>query len=260
MSTYYKDTLSGNPIYRIAAARVTYEKLDGSIGELNLAGGGGGGSTAWGDITGKPAVIAAGATVAAARTAIEALPSTVVPIPNHSGTLNGSCYTVFNDGSGSGDLKALSYTQLTTALNGVLAPSWANITGKPAVAASGANSDITSLTGLTTALSVAQGGTGVTTVLALAAGLGIGFMVPGQVVQTIGNVDTIVDNGVRAMTTTTTGRPSGTANGDIIITFVSGTFGAQVAILNSDKLVFRTYNAGTTSWRAWKDVTATTLA
>jgi len=40
-----------------------------------ITGGGGGGSSAWGDITGKPAVIAAGATQAEARTAIDAAPS-----------------------------------------------------------------------------------------------------------------------------------------------------------------------------------------
>ena len=40
---------------------------------------------------------------------------------------------------------------------------WANVSSKPALAASGANSDITILTGLTTPLTVAQGGIGATT-------------------------------------------------------------------------------------------------
>ena len=43
-----------------------------SVKVADLVNGGGGGSVAWGDITGKPAVIAAGADQAAARTAIGA--------------------------------------------------------------------------------------------------------------------------------------------------------------------------------------------
>lgn len=235
MSTYYKDTLSGNPIYRIAAARVTFEKLDGTIGELNLAGGGGGGAESWAavqEFSDYPAFLAAGDTAQEARDIIDAPSKGDIP---DWGSLVGKPAVV-----GAGATAAAARTAITAA-------------------ASGANGDITSITGLTTPLSVLQGGTGVTTVLALAAGLGIGYMVPGQVVQTVGNVDTIVDNGIRAMTTTTTGRPTGTANGDVVVTLVSSGFGAQIAILNSDKLVFRTYNAGTTSWRAWKDVTATAL-
>lgn len=64
----------------------------------------------------------------------------------------------------------------------VLAPSWSAITGKPTTRAgygitdaakNGANSDITSLTGLTTPLSIAQGGTGSTTADAARTALGL---------------------------------------------------------------------------------------
>lgn len=66
------------------------------------AGGGGGGSVAWSDVTGKPAVIGAGATQAAARTAI---------------------------GAGTSDL-AIG-TTATTAKAGNYTPAWADVTGKP---------------------------------------------------------------------------------------------------------------------------------
>lgn len=229
MSTYYKDTLSGAPIYRIAAARVTYEKADGSIGELNLAGGGGG-STAWADITGKPAVIAAGATQAEARTAIDA-PAVA-------------------------DL-----------------PTWSTLSGKPAVIAAGAdaaaartaigaantgaNSNITSLTGLTTALSVAQGGTGVTTINDLATALNIAAFLPG-LAPSISNLDTWTTGGIRCMTTSTTGRPTGTVTNDLVVNLVSATLAAQFAFLSATtKLVYRVYNG--TAWSAWQVVTNAAL-
>lgn len=72
--------------------------------------GGGGGSVAWADITGKPAVIGAGATAADARTAI---------------------------GAGTSSL-ALGTTS-TTAKAGDYAPSWTEVTSKPAVIAAGAD-------------------------------------------------------------------------------------------------------------------------
>ena len=72
--------------------------------------GGGIGSVAWADITGKPAVIGAGATQAAARSAI---------------------------GAGTSSL-ALGTTS-STAKVGDYQPSWAQVTGKPAVIAAGAD-------------------------------------------------------------------------------------------------------------------------
>lgn len=100
-------------------------------------------------------------------------------------TLTGYVY-----GNGSGTMTA-STTIPGTAISGNITGNAANVTGTVAVAnggtggttaalgrsglgaaASGANSDITSLTGLTTALSVAQGGTGVATITGLIKGSG----------------------------------------------------------------------------------------
>jgi hypothetical protein len=72
--------------------------------------GGGGGSVAWADITGKPAVIGAGTDAAAARTAI---------------------------GAGTSSL-ALGTTS-STAKAGDYEPAWADVSGKPAVIAAGAD-------------------------------------------------------------------------------------------------------------------------
>lgn len=77
-------------------------------------GGGGGGPTAWTDITGKPAVIAAGATAADARTAIGAGTSNLVI------------------GVGAGNAMAGNTTIPA-------APTWSTIAGKPAVIAAGAD-------------------------------------------------------------------------------------------------------------------------
>lgn len=230
MSTYYKE-FDGTVVYRIAAGKITYIKDDGTVTVLPLTGGGGG-SSDWADITGKPAFIGAGASAAAARTAIGAIAI--------------------------GDVPA--------------APTWSTISGKPAVvaeganagaartaitaAASGANSDITSLTGLTTALSAAQGGTGVTNVNDLATALNISAFMPG-LAPTISNVDTWTTGGIRSMTTSTTGRPTGTANGDMIMNFVSATNAAQLAFLmTTGNLVYRVF---TTSWQPWQNVTKAAL-
>lgn len=84
--------------------------------KIKLAGlsGGGGGPTAWADITGKPAVIAAGATAADARTAIGAGTSNLVI------------------GVGAGNAMAGNTTIPA-------APTWSTIAGKPAVIAAGAD-------------------------------------------------------------------------------------------------------------------------
>lgn len=193
MSTYYKE--GQNVVYRIAAAKITYEDANGVIRTLPLTGGGGG-SSDWADITNKPAVIASGATQAEARTAITA-------------------------------------------------------------AVSGANGDITSLTGLTTPLSAAQGGTGVATIALLANALNIEGFMPG-LAPSISNLNTWTIGGIRCMTTSTTGRPTGTATNDLVFNLVSATLAAQFAFLSATtKLVFRVYNG--TAWSAWQVVTNTAL-
>jgi len=207
MSTYYKETLSGQPIYRIASARVTFEKLDGTIGELDLEAAAG--ITAWDDVTGKP---------------------TEFP----------TSWALVTDKP---DFVASGMTQ-------------AEARSEIAAAKSGANSDITSLTALSTPLSAAQGGTGVTTIALLANALNIEGFMPG-LAPTISNLDTWTVGGLRSMTTTTTGRPTGTANGDMVMNFVSATNAAQLAFLMSTgNLVYRVF---TTSWQPWQNVTKAAL-
>lgn len=235
MSTYYKETLSGAPIYRVAAARMTYERANGTIGEVDFDAAGGGAST-WAAVEAFedfPAVMAYGADAQEARNAIGAVSADDLPD----------------------------------------APTWTTIEGKPAVvaagttqatartsiaaAASGANGDITSLTGITTPLSAAQGGTGTTSLDLLATALNITAFMPG-LAPTISNIDTWTTGGIRALTTTTVGRPTGTANGDIVMALVTATNAAQFAfIMASGKLVYRVF---TTSWQPWQDVTHTALA
>ena len=108
--------------------------------------GGGGGPTAWDDITDKPAVIAAGDTQAAARSSIGA------------GTSNLSV------GTSASDAKAGNYQ-----------PTWAQVSGKPAVIAAGADqaaarSAIGAGTGNGTSnLTLAQAQAGIATKPAIAA-------------------------------------------------------------------------------------------
>lgn len=111
-----------------------------------------------------------------------------VTVPN--GGTGATTLTGYVYGNGSGTMTA-SATIPGTAISGNITGNAANVTGTVAVAnggtggttaalgrsglgaaASGANSDITSLTGLTTALSVAQGGTGVATITGLIKGSG----------------------------------------------------------------------------------------
>jgi hypothetical protein len=111
-----------------------------------------------------------------------------VTVPN--GGTGATTLTGYVYGNGAGTMTA-STTIPGTAISGNITGNAANVTGTVAVAnggtggttaalgrsglgaaASGANSDITSLTGLTTPLSVAQGGTGVATITGLIKGSG----------------------------------------------------------------------------------------
>lgn len=227
MSTYYK--VGGETVYRIAAARVTYERADGTIGELNMSGGGGGGSSDWADITNKPATF----------------PPEV--------------------GIGAAQAKAGNWF-----------PAWGEVTGKPAVIASGAtqaaardtilaalrgaNADITSLAGLTTPLSLPQGGTGVTTIADLGSLLGISALTSG-LAPPISNIDTQTTTTIRSLTATTTGRPTGSGNGDLFVMFASATTAVQIVIQTgtSNVMVLRTFNQTNQTWRTWSSITMTPL-
>lgn len=152
---------------------------------------------------------------------------------------------------------------------------WDTISGKPAVVASGlnklgarstidaakfgANTDITSLGGLTTPLSAAQGGTGVTSLVNLGAALNIAAFTSGLAPAAV-NLDTLNLTSLGSMTTSTVGRPTGTVDGDLVMSVCTATTRCQFALLTgTDKLVFRTYDVSGSVWRAWKDVTATAL-
>jgi hypothetical protein len=117
-------------------------------------------------------------------------------------------------------------------------------------AASGANSDITSLSGLTTALSVAQGGTGGTTVSAAATSLqgtgldsnAVGFRTVPQNLQSTSYVTVAADSGKHLFTSTgsitftiaanaSVAYPIGTA-----ITFVNTNASSITIAINSDTM------------------------
>lgn len=109
------------------------------------------------------------------------------------------------------DLNDLFYTTLSGATTA------AGVRSAVSAAKSGANSDITSLTGLSTPLSVAQGGTGAATLTANNVLLGNGTSAPGFVAPgTSGNV--LTSNG----TTWTSTAPSVTATGNHCVSVMSG--------------------------------------
>lgn len=91
---------------------MTSVSTDQLLATIAASGGGGGGPTAWDDIVDKPAVVAAGDTQAAARTAI---------------------------GAGTGNSNLEIGTTASTAKAGNYQPTWAQVTGKPAVIAAGAD-------------------------------------------------------------------------------------------------------------------------
>lgn len=129
MSTYYKN---GNlqTIYRIAASRVTYERADGSIGELNLEGGGG--LSDWDTLANKPAVIAAGATAADALGVIGALPANVTGLAAHNGNLDATTAFVCTPIGGS-TLQRMTTAQLLSAFRLALGLEWINTDTLPVI-------------------------------------------------------------------------------------------------------------------------------
>lgn len=103
------------PITNLFVTTITDNQTGESISASDLVSGGGGGAVAWSAITGKPAVIASGATQAEARTAIGAGTSSLVV------------------GTGATDAKAGNYTPpaATTSVAGVVkvAAAQANFAG-----------------------------------------------------------------------------------------------------------------------------------
>ncbi|MEI7375677.1 tail fiber domain-containing protein [Dickeya chrysanthemi] len=146
------------------------------------------------------------------------------------------------------------------------AEAWAKTVDTSSFARKGANSDITSLTGLRTALSVAQGGTGATTAAAARAALGLGnaaAMNTGTTAGTVAAGDDIRLN-------TINGKSGGTITGKIVsnttdwafeksasgLYTVSGEMGNSIWIChgqqNIDAIVYGQYYTdpgGTTGYR-----------
>lgn len=118
-------------------------------------------------------------TLGAAVIALETKLGTAVSTPGTSGQV------LTDMGSGNTAWQPLPQTNLTSGVTGVLpvanggtnANTAAGARASLSAAASGNNSDITQLSGLTTALSVGQGGTGVTSATALAQLVG-GLLMP----------------------------------------------------------------------------------
>lgn len=188
MSTYYK--IGPQVVYRIAASRITYEDANGVIQDLPLTGGGGGAAD-WNTLANKPASIGAGATNAAARTAIFA-------------------------------------------------------------AAQGVNGDITSITGLTVPLTVAQGGTGFSTLAATKTAMGIGYI--GTAVQsTISNLDTVSASGTFLIAAGCVGVPDSRAIGGTVECYVDSATNTACQFIVGGVNTYswiRTWNG--TGWRAWR--------
>jgi hypothetical protein len=126
-------------------------------------------------------------------------------------------------------------TDLAVADGGTGASTAANARTNLSAAASGANSDITSIAGLTTALSVAQGGTGSATLTANAVLLGNGTSAV-QVISPLTSGNVLTSNG----TTWTSTAPSGgvtsaVAGNGVAVSAATGavTFSASAPSFNS---------------------------
>ncbi|WP_424490614.1 hypothetical protein [Pseudomonas sp.] len=127
----------------------------------------------------------------------------------------------------------------------------------------GANSDITSLSGLTTALSITQGGTGGKTQADARAGLGLGtastlaagsaagsVMLSGDRASPIASTINTWGNSFQIWNNTTTGYPEAGQSGTIINSaWPDGAYGAQILMSFSGKMFFRSGSYSTAVMR-----------
>lgn len=144
-------------------------------------------------------------------------------------------------------------------------------------ASRGANSDITSITGLTTALTVAQGGTGGTTQATARTGLGLGNAATATVVSSksdtnvgrllttgyggigavganpapsIGNMDGLTAGGLFYFSAPTNASPVGAFGTALVSSHQDGSFGCLAMSITNSKIAYRSYNAssGFSTW------------
>lgn len=118
----------------------------------------------------------------------------------------------------------------------------------------GANSDITSLSGLTTALSITQGGTGATNATAAMSNL---FGMP--LIQAFSNVDvnTLTSNGLYSIPSTATNIPVASLGVlEVYMRFGGAQYCQEFNVLTSsvNRKFFRSGVSG--SWTGWKEVAA----
>ena len=117
-----------------------------------------------------------------------------------------------------------AWNSITTSVNDITS----SLSGK---AAKGANSDITSLSGLTTALSVAQGGTGSTTASGARKNLGLG----NSATRDVGTAAGTVAAGDDARLNTVDGKTGGTLNSGLSVPGAAG-FTVKAGVYNGSLL------------------------
>jgi hypothetical protein len=144
-------------------------------------------------------------------------------------------------------------TDLSSFIQGLLNDADASAARATLVAAkSGANNDITTISGLTTALAVDMGGTGGNTPALARAGLGLNlYGVGGQAVKQFVSVDmdTIIENGTFGFSTPSANGP-GFSYGTVTIEARSTTEMSQLAVsVTSDQMAIRRKANG--PWGPW---------
>ncbi|MBU2704154.1 hypothetical protein Ga0466249_005308 [Sporomusaceae bacterium BoRhaA] len=146
---------------------------------------------------------------------------------------------------------------------------WSGVTGKPTDlagygitngATSGANSNITSLTGLTTALSIAQGGTGATTAAGALANLGVNLVGVDGMCKLSANQDlnTLSYCGFY-YANTPINAPSGACTVSacyVLVEYAAAGYIKQTATAYDGSGMFTRVNAGGT-WSPWKQIVFT---